>query len=181
MRLRIKIPGAQTLWLAAIVASAAFLALPSARAQEPTKPGKEHELLNKLVGTWEVESEYGSGTMTYKMDLDGHWLVSEFDGEFGGVKILGKGLETYDASAKKYRSIWVDSLSAKPRILEGNFDKESKVMTLTGEGPWQEDSKAQYKSLTELKDINTLNFGLFILEKDGKEQALVTIKYKRKK
>ncbi len=82
-----------------------LILLPSARAQELPKLGKEHDHLKRLVGTWEAESEVGSGTMTYKMELDGLWLVSDFDGEFVGVKIKGKGLDTYDAATKKYRSI----------------------------------------------------------------------------
>lgn len=176
---RIHLPA---LTLRALWTCVALLSLaPMARAQEPPKPSKEHEPLQRLVGTWEVESEFGSGTMTYKLELNGLWLVSDFDGEFGGVKIKGKGLETYDPATKKYRSIWVDSLSTLPRILEGDLDQSSQVMTLTGEGPWQAGVTAKYKSVTEFKNADTVNFGLFVVEESAKEQPLVTITYKRKK
>jgi hypothetical protein len=153
----------------------------SAGAQGPPKPGKEHDHLKRLVGTWEVDSEFGNGTMTYKMGLDGLWLVGDFDGEFGGMKFKGHGLDTYDSATKKYRSVWVDTFSAKPRIMDGTLDKDEKVMTLTGEGRGRNGATATYKSITEIKDANTFEFALFMLDKDGKDQLLVKITYKRKK
>jgi len=160
---------------------ALLILLPSAPAQEPPKPGKEHDQLKRLAGTWDAESEFGKGAMTYKMDLGGLWLTGEFEGEFGGTKFQGKSLETYDPATKKCRSVWVDSFSTTPRIMEGNWDKDNKVMTLTGEGPGQEGKATKYKSVTEIKDTDTVTFSLLMVEKDGKEQSLVKITYKRKK
>jgi hypothetical protein len=157
---------------------ALLILLPSARAQEPPKPGKEHDHLKQLVGTWEAESEFGKGTMTYKTGLDGMWLVGDFDGEFGGMKFKGKSLDSYDSATKKYRSVWVDSFSAMPRVMEGSLDKDNKVMTLTGEGPVQEGKTGKFKSITEIKDANTVEYSLFMV---GSEQPIVKITYKRKK
>jgi Protein of unknown function (DUF1579) len=160
---------------------ALLILLPSARAQEPPKPGKEHDHLKRLVGTWDAETEFGTGTMTYKMGLGGLWLVGDFEGEFGGMKFQGKSLDTYDSATKKYRSVWADSFSTAPRIMEGNLDKDDKVMTLTGEGRGPDGMTTKYKSITEIKDADTVNFSLFMVDKDGKEQPLVKITYKRKK
>lgn len=170
------------LFLRALLASVALLNLVlSARAQEPPKPGKEHDHLKRLVGTWDAETGSGRGTMTYKMGLGGLWLIGDFEGEFGGMMFQGKGLDTYDATTKKYRSVWVDSFSTGPRIMEGNLDKDNKVMTMTGEGPGQEGKPTKFKSITEIKDVDTANFSLFMVDKDGKEQPMVKITYKRKK
>jgi hypothetical protein len=170
------------LFLRALLASVVLLNLvPSARAQEPAKPGKEHDHLKRLVGTWDAETESSRGTMTYKMGLGGLWLIGDFEGEFGGMKFQGKGLDTYDPATKKYRSVWVDSFSTAPRIMEGNLDKDNKVMTMTGEGPWQQGKTAKFKSITEIKDADTVNFDLFVVDEDGKEQPMVKITYKRKK
>jgi hypothetical protein len=65
--------------------------------------------------------------------------------------------------------------------MEGNLDKDKKVMTMTGEGPWQQGTTAKYKSVTEFKDADTMNFSLVMVDKDGKEQPLAKITYKRKK
>jgi hypothetical protein len=174
--------GKLALYLRALLTGIALLILlPSARAQEPLKPGKEHDHLKRLVGIWEAETEFGKGTMTYKMGLDGLWLIGDFEGEFGGMKFQGKGLDTYDSATKKYRSVWVDSFSTAPRIMEGNLDKDYKVMTMTGEGRGPDSKPAKFKSITEIKDADTVNFGLFMVDKDGKEQPMVKITYKRKK
>jgi hypothetical protein len=119
--------------------------------------------------------------MTYKMGLGGLWLIGDFEGEFGGMKFKGKGLDTYDPATKKYRSVWVDSFSTAPRNMEGNLDKDDKVMTMTGEGRGPDGTMVKYKSITEIKDADTVNFSLFMVDKDGKEQPMVTITYKRKK
>jgi Protein of unknown function (DUF1579) len=156
-----------------------LILLPSARAQEPPKPGKEHDHLKRLVGTWDAETDFGKGTMTYKMDLGGLWLIGDFEGEFGGMKFQGKGLDTYDSATKKYRSVWVDSFSTAPRIMEGNLD--DKVMTMTGAGRGPDGMPAKYKTIAEMKDTDTVSFGLFMVDKDGKDQPLVKITYKRKK
>ena len=72
--------GKQALCVRALLTGIALLILlQSARAQEPPKPGKEHDHLKRLVGTWDAETEYGTGTMTYKMGLGGLWLVGDFE------------------------------------------------------------------------------------------------------
>jgi hypothetical protein len=168
-------------FLRALLASITLLNLvPSAWAQELPKPGKQHDHLKRLVGAWDAETESGKGTMTYKMGLGGLWLIGDFEGEFGGMKFQGKGLDTYDAATKKYRSVWVDSFSTSPRTMEGNLDKDGKVMTMTGEGRGPDGKPVKFKSITEIKDADTLNFSLF-MEMDGKEQPMVHITYKRKK
>jgi hypothetical protein len=170
------------LFLRALLASVAVLNLiPSAWAQEPPKPGKQHDHLKRLVGTWDAETESGKGTMTYKMGLGGLWLIGDFEGEFGGMTFQGKGLDTYDSATKKYRSVCVDSFSTSPRTMDGNLDKDDKVMTMTGEGRGPDDKPVKFKSITEIKDADTVNFSLFMLEKDGKEQPMVNITYRRKK
>lgn len=158
-----------------------FNLIPVGLAQEPPKPGKEHEQLKRLEGTWEGESEFGKGTMTYKMGLGGLWLIGDFEGEFGGMKFLGKGLDTFDAATGKYRSVWVDSFSTAPRVMEGTQDKAGKVMTLTGEGIGQGGKPAQYKSIQEIVDGDRMKYTLLLVDKDGNGAPLVNITYKRKK
>lgn len=150
-------------------------------AQEPPKPGKEHEHFKKLVGTWTAVSDFGNGSMTYKMELGGLWLVGDFEGEFGGMKFQGKELDTYDAVSKKYKSVWVDSFSTSPRNMEGEMDKTGKIMTLKGEGRGPDGSTMNFKTVTEYKDNDTIGFAMYMVDADGKDQPMVTITYKRKK
>jgi hypothetical protein len=151
-------------------------------AQEPTKPGAEHAVLKKWEGAWNVtmkmEGMESKGSQTAKMELGGLWLVSEFSCELGGQKFTGKGLDTYDATKKKYVSVWVDSMSTSPIVLEGTHDQEKHATTLVGEGNGPDGKPMKYKSITTWKDDNTVNFDMYM--GDTKTPSFTVI-YTRKK
>jgi hypothetical protein len=157
----------------------------SAFAQEMPKPGKEHELLKKHEGTWEVTMTAGGqeskdkGTATYKMDLGGFWLLSTFEGTMEGQKFSGKGTDGYCPIKKKYVSVWTDSMSPSPVVMQGDFDEKAKTLTMTGEGPDMMSGKmAKYKSVTTYPDADTMVFSMTM--GDAKE-PMFTMTYKRKK
>jgi hypothetical protein len=155
-----------------------------ALAQQPPQPGPELDHLKHLEGTWDatVKSMGGEskGTMVYKMDVGGLWLVGDFEGNFGPQKFVGKSLDSYDANKKKYVSVWVDSMSTSPMLSEGTLDKEKKAMIMTGEGPGMDGKTTKYKMVTELKDDDNMVFTLSSAQ-EGNEQAMMTITYKRRK
>jgi hypothetical protein len=163
------------------IALAALIAPPT-DAQEPPKPGPEHEMLKKQVGTWDatmkMEGMETKAVATYKMDLGGLWLTSAFEGEFGGMKFSGRGLDTYDPAKKKFVAVWVDSMSTSPMVMEGTYDKEKKTLTLSGEGPGMDGKPTKYKSVSVMPDDDTINFSMYVA--DGPQPAF-TITYKRKK
>jgi hypothetical protein len=165
----------------AAVTMAAVLAAPTF-AQEGPKPGPEHKLLKKQEGTWETTMKAGGmeykGTVTYKMELGGMWLVGTLESDLFGQKFWGKGLDSYDQAKKKYVSVWVDSMSASPVMMEGTYDKEKKTMTMAGEGPGMDGKPAKYKSVSKMPDDDTLVMTMHI--GDGKDPAFI-ITYKRKK
>jgi hypothetical protein len=163
------------------VAFACCLAVSAARAQEPAKPGPEHEGLKKYVGTWDATMKMMGAeskcTAVYKMDLGGLWLASTFDGEVFGAKFQGKGMDTYDAAKKKYVALWCDSMSTSPMVMEGTMD-DKKVLTMTGESPGPDGKPQKTKSVTEWKSDDHFVFHMYM--GDAKEPAF-TIEYKRKK
>ena len=164
----------------------ALLAMPLAAQQPPMpKPGPEHEQLKqKFVGDWDVTVSFEGGqskaTATYKMDLGGFWLTEDFNGEFGGQKFTGRATVGYDPLKKKYVSTWVDSMSPSLIIMEGVFDKDGKTFTETGEGPGMDGKPAKLKNVYEFVDKDTLLFTMYSV-KDGKDQQMMKITYKRKK
>ena len=171
-----------TLRWSCAAALAVALAAPATQAQEFPKPGPEHEVLKKLEGTWDATMKFGGaeskGTMTYKMDLGGLWLVSSFEGEFAGMKFSGKGLDTYDAAKKKYVGVWFDSMSTTPMLMEGDYDKSRKALTMIGDGPGPDGKPTKWKSVTEMPDNDNMTFHMYM--GDGKE-PMFTIVYKRRK
>src|SRR6266540_3427360 len=138
-------------WFGAVALLAA-MAVPSALAQDFPKPGPEHAMLKKWVGTWDTTMKMmgmeSKGTATYKMELGGLWLISSFEGEIGGMKFSGHGLDSYDAGKKKFVGVWVDSMSTTPMTMEGTYDKEKKTMTMMGEGPGEGGKLTKYKAVS---------------------------------
>lgn len=155
-------------------------------AQPPQpKPGPEHALLKQFEGTWDASVKAGpnesKGVMVYKMDLNGLWLVSDFQGSIGPEKFQGKGLDSYDPMKKKFVGVWVDTMSTAPMIAEGSFDKAGKVLTMNSEAPDPDGKPTKYKMVTEIKDKDSMVFTIFAPGPGGKEVGMMTIQYKRKK
>ena len=156
--------------------------IPAARAQEPPKPGPEHEILKKLEGNWDLTMKFGGmdakGSVVYKMELGGLWLTSALETELLGMKFSGRGMDGYDTTRKKYVSVWVDSMAFSPMMMEGTYDKAKKTLTMVGDGPGMDGKPTKYKSESVMTDDNTINFIMYV--GDGKDPAF-TIVYKRKK
>ena len=168
------------------LAAVVVLANQAAAQFQPAKPGPEHEKLKQLEGTWEAAVKMpglpdSKGTMVYKMDVGGLWLVGDYQGTFGGMAFKGKGLDSYDAASKKYVSVWVDSMSTVPMISRGEFDPTGKVLTMTGESQGPDGKVVKMKSVTEMKDRDTMVFTMSGPGPDGKEGTMMTIHYKRTK
>jgi hypothetical protein len=158
----------------------------TARGQVPVpEPGPEHERLKYYEGTWEavIESEgmESKGTSVYTLELGGLWLINKFQGDFGGFKFEGRGLEGYDPAKKKYISVWVDSMSTSPMTSEGEYDKDGKVLTMTGEGVGPDGSKVTYKSTTTIEDKDNMSFVMKMVGADNSEIEVLKIKYHRQK
>ena len=157
----------------------------ASRADEaqPPKPGPEHEKLKALVGDWDCVVKFGGmemkGTATYKMDFGGFWLVEEFKGE-GPMKFEGRGTTGFDPIKKKYVSTWIDSESPAMMVMEGEFSKDGKTYTETGEGPGMDGKPQKMKSVVQFKDKDNIAFTMYTVA-DGKDQEMLTVTYKRKK
>lgn len=153
-------------------------------AQQPPKPGPEHEMLKKFEGEWDATvSSMGmesKATSSIKIGLGGFWLTTDFKGEFGGEKFEGKGTSGYDPHKKKYVTTWVDSMSPTLMVMEGSFDKDGKTYTETGDSTGPDGKPMKMKSIYEFKDNDNMTFIMYNVT-DGKEQEMLKITYKRKK
>jgi hypothetical protein len=164
-----------------------FLVGVVATGQEPAKPGKEHEELKKLEGVWDAVMKMAEapepmpGVATYKMELDGLWLTSDFRMDVPGFKFQGRGTDGYDLKNKKYVAIWVDSMSSAPMVMEGTRDEAIKTTTMTGTGPGQDGKPQKFKTVTKEIDGDHMKFEMFMIDADGKETSAFTIDYTRRK
>jgi Protein of unknown function (DUF1579) len=155
-------------------------------AQQPpeVKAGPEHEKLKESVGTWDatVKSMGGEskGTQTCKLGLNGLWLLEHFKADLGGMTFEGHGATSYDPAKKKYVNVWIDSMSTRPMISEGTYDKSTKTMTLVGDMPMPDGKSMKTTLVTVHKDADTQVFRLLGAGPDGKEFEMIHITYKRR-
>ncbi|HEX5102276.1 MAG TPA: DUF1579 domain-containing protein [Pirellulaceae bacterium] len=150
------------------------------------KPGPEHAYLKAMEGVWDAEmvtpdGNKSAGTMTYKMQVGGLWLTSDYKGEFAGAEFTGKGLDSYDAKKKKYVGVWVDSMITSPLIMEGDMDEKTHTLTMNTEGPGPDGKPQKMKMVTKMPDKDHMNFEMFMTGADGKETSGFKINYTRKK
>ncbi|HEY1074956.1 MAG TPA: DUF1579 domain-containing protein [Patescibacteria group bacterium] len=130
-----------------------------------TKPIKEHEWLQKLVGEWRVESEMvmpegtklkTQGTARTK-SLGGLWAFTEStDTMPDGTKMESYFALGYDVSFKEYRGCMVMSASSHLWKYTGELSADGKTMTFNCEGPSMitDGETALYRDVIELIDEN---------------------------
>ncbi len=153
--------------------------------QELPKPGPVHEKLKEMEGDWnavmEMAGQKSEGKVTYKSICGGMWLASDFEGDIGGMKFQGHGLDGYDTNKKKYVSVWFDSMSSAPLVQEGDIDPNTKLLLMTGEATGPDGKQEKLKSTVETKDKDHFTFKMYMVQPDGSEQQALTIEYARRK
>lgn len=128
-----------------------------------SKPQKEHEWLQKLVGEWTYEgdatmalgkpSERVTGTESVR-SLGGLWVLCEGHGEMPGggeaIMIITLG---YDPVKTRYIGSFIGSMMTQMWIYEGELDSAAKVLTLNTEGPsfTDEGVMTKYRDVIEIK------------------------------
>ncbi len=154
-------------------------------AQELPKPGPEHAKLQEFVGSWDAVMEMAGqktkATANYKSICGGMWLASDFEGDLGGIKFQGHGVDGYNQHKKKYVGMWVDSMSSAPLHMEGDYDPKSKLVVMSGESVGPDGKPQKFKATTEHKDKDHFTFKMYMVQPDGKEELAFTIAYTRRK
>jgi hypothetical protein len=171
-----------TLALSITLAAAAFV-----QAQDFPTPGKEHQRLAKLAGTWdcvlEMQGQKFKAEAVYKSICGGMWMASDFKGDLGGVAYSGHGLDGYDQQKKMHVGIWVQSMASAPMHYEGNYDDKG-VLVMTGTSRDADGKPEKFKNTTAWKDDDHFTFSMYMVDErslQGKEQLAFTIDYTRRK
>ncbi len=90
----------------------------------------EHDALLSLAGHYTVGGTFVmmaglggdqviSGTATFAPVLAGHFLRQDYHGSMMGIAYDGLSIQTYDRAAKRYTSMWCDSVSNSQLFLLG--------------------------------------------------------------
>jgi hypothetical protein len=159
------------------------LALP-VLAQEPPKPTKEHGYFKQFEGTWEGELKFGDAppakfTVTARV-VGGFWLISEHEGNFGGMAFKGHEVSGYDPMKKKVVATWVDNMAPSMSTMEGDWSADGKKLTTVMTGMNQAGKIAKWTSVVEFKDKDTYVFKMTPAP-DNDDKMEMSATYKRKK
>lgn len=154
-----------------------------------TKPQKEHEWLQKLVGEWRVETEMmmpdgskgqSTGTESVK-DLNGLWAYGEGAGKMpnGEEMKYYTGLG-YDVTFKEYRGFMLMSVSSHLWKYQGSLSADGRTMTLECEGPNMfGEGTAMYRDIITIVDDNHRTLTSSGQGEDGQWQEFMSANYTR--
>jgi hypothetical protein len=161
-------------------------------AQEPARPGQEHEVLKQFEGAWDIavkakdpmsgkESET-KGSETCRMQEGGFWLIIDHKSELMGMPFHGHGMLGYDPIKKKYAGSWADNLSPTMYALEGTWDAAKKTMTtkITGIEPGT-GAELKLTMVQTFKDKDSFTHTISVTMPDGKDVQTLSSTYTRKK
>ena len=143
-------------------------------------PGKNHELLKKYVGDWNIEMKgwmkpgdepmMSTGTQKATLIFDGRYVKFNYEGMMGGQKFSGLEIIGYDMFQNKYTSWWIDSMSTSFIVTTGTLDMSGKVLTETGMVPDPMTGKLQkVKNVTTFMEDGKYKFEMYMAGPDGKE------------
>ena len=86
--------------LRTVTLAVVFFSTTTLFAQDFPKPGKEHERLHEMVGEWDavmkMAGQESKAKATYRSILGGMYVESDFEGDLGGLKFQGRGLDGYN-------------------------------------------------------------------------------------
>lgn len=166
----------------------------SAQAAHPQeaefpKPGKNHEMLKRFQGTWEVLGKYwieADKAIEYKLvetgtlSCNGLWLIYTDKGVMQGKPYDGHGTLGYDERKKKFVGTWVDSANTQIDVGEGVFDEQGKVFTYVSTISDDDGKPVRIKRVTEIKS-DDLQIMTVYTGPEGKEEVTGKVEYRRKK
>ncbi len=153
-------------------------------------PGGAHKRLAGLEGSWATSTKAwmepgkppaeGTGTCEQRMLLDGRYLQQEYTGEMMGGTFTGINVIGYDNYAKKYVSVWIDSMSTGIYYFEGTASPNGKVITQKCSYVDPVRGPMVWRSVTRIVDTNTLKYEMYITPKRGKEEKMMEMSVIRK-
>ncbi len=156
-------------------------------------PGKNHELLKKYVGDWDVdikawpkpeaEPMTSKGSAQTQLLFEGRFVKMQFEGMMEGKTFRGFEVIGYDLYQNKYVTFWIDDMSTSFVWTSGVLDASGKILTETGAWP---DPMTEGKQMQKVKNVTTfledgkLKYEMFMVMPDGKEVKWMELLYTRK-
>jgi hypothetical protein len=147
----------------------------------------------KNVGTWDAtikswtqgpqsEPTVSKGVEIAKLMPGGLWVLTEFEGKIGDMDFHGHGQSGYAPGKQKYIGTWIDSVSPTIMIMEGDFDLQTKTLTMTskGMGPNGKPYDAKMVEVHKDNDCRVFTLSMKSDETGGEFARIMEITYVRR-
>lgn len=161
----------------------------SVNAQQFPTPSKEHEIVMRDVGEWEITGKMmmPQGAMEFKgeekvVPVGKFWTVSHYSSDFfGGLK--GSATIGFDPASKKFIGTWVDSFQPAVTKMNGTYDEKTNTMTFETKGMGMDGKPMPGRIVIKYNDENSHTFTMMQKDPTGQSEELVKtmeMTYKRK-
>ncbi len=183
MRMRFSI---STLFLLLCIAAVAWAQPGMDEMMKMAAPGPEHELLKSMTGKWKYKlTNYmdpssptkTSGTAKGEMMLGGRFSRFESTGKMMGANFSTFSLMGFDRRKNKYFIVECDEFGTYTVFAEGDYDKATKTLTLSGENE-EEGTKVPFQFIFKLTDANHMSFSI-VMEMGGPKMKMIDVEYTR--
>lgn len=154
-------------------------------------PGPQHDWLRQFEGIWTVSGSMMmtpdshpmpfSGTSTFTMILDGHYLKEHNVSDDADMPFEGLGYMGYDHAKKKYVASWMDSMSTSIMQADGSIDETTGKLLTTG--TYYDPTRGAYVTMqgeTWFVDDDTIQADMYQPGPDGKPFKSMSMQYRRK-
>ncbi|MBC7848182.1 MAG: DUF1579 domain-containing protein [Chitinophagaceae bacterium] len=155
-------------------------------------PSTKHQLIRSWDGTWtgEVSQWMDPGsrpmvsraTMVSKTAANGLFQESKWTGSMFGAPFEGKSLLGFDNGKKKFVSTWIDNSSSGIVFMTGDWDENSKTLSLSGNQTDPVTGKdTEIRQVLKIVDSNTQILTMYGAGMDGKEMKFMEGTFSRRK
>lgn len=171
-----------------------------AKMVELGQPGKSHQLLAQLVGTWDYKvkfaaepgaalAEAGHGTAVrtsimggryFVLHVNGKMLMPGADGKVQDTNFEGMSVDGYDNVKQKFVSSWIDSMGTSIVDSEGTYDPADKTFTYDFEMEMLPGMKTKARQVIKILDADHNQLDWYEMQ-GGKEIKTMEIDYARQK
>lgn len=102
-----------------------------------TTPGPEHAVLERFLGTWEMELSVMGGApekseVTWSWLMDGRWLESRASGSMMGQPMQSASWMGYDRFKQSYVMTFVNTMDTAMLRAEGDLTQDGKTLIAYG-------------------------------------------------
>lgn len=148
--------------------------------KEMSAPGKEHEALKPMAGSFNCTTKIypapgappmeSTGTVERKWMLGNRYLAEDVKASMMGMPFEGFGITGYDKLQKFYHAYWIDTFGTGTWTMTGTADASGKTFNFTGENfdPMSM-TKKKGRSTTEVISNDKHTMKMYDIGPDGKE------------